>query len=136
MALCLTIVAVGLFVGVALSLAQSGALEPTTYALVGLVVILLGQGTTPYVHPFGAGLLLGLAYDTLEDGWYGSAIARSERFSYRARLFLKGTTAHTSQSSRLITRNILAAAAATAKRITLGSSGNNQGDATVRQGRA
>jgi hypothetical protein len=54
---------------------------------------LLGQGTTPYVHPFGVGLLLGLAYDTLEDGWHGSAVARSARFSYHARLFLKSTTA-------------------------------------------
>ena len=61
MALCLTAVAVGLFVGCAFSLAQSGALEPSTFALLGLVVIWLGQGTTPYVHPFGAGLLLGLA---------------------------------------------------------------------------
>jgi xanthosine utilization system XapX-like protein len=93
MALCLIAVAVGLFVGLAVSLAQGGALEPSTFALLGLVVILLGQGTTPYVHPFGVGLLLGLVYDTLEDGWYGSAVARSARFSYRARLFLKSTTA-------------------------------------------
>jgi hypothetical protein len=93
MALCLTAVAVGLFVGLAFSLARGRALEPSTLALLGLVVILLGQGTTPYAHPFGVGLLLGLAYDTLEDGWYGSAVARSARFSHRARRFLKSTAA-------------------------------------------
>ena len=75
MALCLTAVGVGLLVGLAHGmLAQRGALEPSTFALFGLVVILLGQGTTPFFYPFGVGLLLGLAYDRLEEEWYGSVM--------------------------------------------------------------
>jgi len=50
--------------------------------------MLFGQ-ITAYVYPFGVGLLLGLAYDTFEEDWYGSAIADSARASYRLRLFLK-----------------------------------------------
>jgi xanthosine utilization system XapX-like protein len=89
MPLYLTAAAAGLLVGLAYILAQRGALEPSTLALVGLVVILLGQCITPYFSPFGVGLLLGLSYDTFEEDWYGSAVARSARCSYRARLFLK-----------------------------------------------
>jgi hypothetical protein len=89
----LTAAAVGLVVGLAYSLAQGGAPEPSSLALYSLVVILLGQGITPYFYPFGVGLLLGLAYDDLEDEWYGSTVGRSARRSYRARLFLKNTIA-------------------------------------------
>jgi len=92
MALCLTAVAVGLLVSLAYGLVQRGAREPSTFALSGLVVIVLGQGTTPYFYPFGVGLLLGLAYDMLEDEWCGAADDRTARFSYRARLFLKSAT--------------------------------------------
>jgi hypothetical protein len=48
--------------------------EPSVFARMGVAVMLLGQ-ITAYVYPFGVGLLLGLAYDTVEEEWYGSTIA-------------------------------------------------------------
>jgi XapX domain-containing protein len=67
MALCLIAAAVGLLAGCAHRLAQHRALAPTTFPLIGLAVISLGEAITPYFYPFAAGLLLGLAYDTIED---------------------------------------------------------------------
>jgi hypothetical protein len=61
------------------------------FALVGLAGMLLGH--TAHSYPFGVGLLCGLAYDTSEEEWYGSAIADSARASYRVRLFLKNSVA-------------------------------------------
>jgi len=70
-ATCLTAVAIGLVVGLAYSPGPRGALHASAFAQVGLVGMLLGQCITPYFYPFGVGLLLGLAYDTLEAEWYG-----------------------------------------------------------------
>jgi xanthosine utilization system XapX-like protein len=55
MPLCLTAAAAGLLVGLAYILAQRRALQPSTLALVGLVLILLAQCTTPYFSPFVVG---------------------------------------------------------------------------------
>jgi XapX domain-containing protein len=86
--LLLTAIAAGLLVGLVYCLVKVRAREPSVFALIGLAVMLLGQ-ITAYVFPFGVGLLLGLAYDSFEQEWYGSAIAGSARASYRLRLFLK-----------------------------------------------
>jgi hypothetical protein len=80
-------IAAGLLVGLVYCLIKVRVREPAL-ALIGLAVMLSGQ-ITAYVYPFGVGLLLGLAYDTFEEEWYGSAIADSARASYRLRLFLK-----------------------------------------------
>jgi hypothetical protein len=58
------------------------------FAVIGLAVMLLGQITT-YVYPFGVGLLLGLAYETFEEEWYGTALAERARASSRLRQFLE-----------------------------------------------
>jgi len=84
MALCLAAAAMGLLVGCAYCLAQPRAPGTSTIPLLGLAVIFLGETITPYFHPFAAGLLLGLVYDTMEDEWYGPAVARSVRRSFRA----------------------------------------------------
>jgi xanthosine utilization system XapX-like protein len=91
MELCLTAVAVGLLFGLTYSLVGSGAIEASTIALVGLVVMVSGQMTSPYLYPFGVGLLLGLSYDTLENEWYGPTVSRHTRASYRARLLVRDT---------------------------------------------
>ena len=88
MGLLLTAIAAGLLVGFVYCLVKVRVCEPSVFAGIGLAVTLLGP-ITPYVYPFGVGLLLGLAYDTFEEEWYGSAIADSARASYRLRLFLK-----------------------------------------------
>ena len=88
MELLLTAIVAGLLVGLAYCLVKVRVREPSVFALIGVVVMLLGQ-ITAYVYPFGVGLLLGLVYDTFEEEWYGSAIADSARASYRLRLFLK-----------------------------------------------
>ena len=87
MGLLLTAIAAGLLVGLVYCLVKVRVREPAL-ALIGLAVMLSGQ-ITAYVYPFGVGLLLGLAYDSFEEEWYGSAIADSARASYRLRLFLK-----------------------------------------------
>jgi len=92
MELLLTAIAAGLLVGLAYCLVKVLVRGPSVFALIGVVVMLLGQ-ITAYVYPFGVGLLLGLVYDTFEEEWYGSAIADSARASYRLRLFLKNATA-------------------------------------------
>ena len=84
--LLITIVA-GLLVGLVYCLIKVRMPEPVL-ALIALAVMLLGQ-VTASLYPFGVGLLLGLAYDSFEKEWYGSAIADSARASYRLRLFLK-----------------------------------------------
>jgi len=88
--LLLTAIAAGLLVGLVYCLVQVRVREPRVFALVGLAVMLFGQFTA-YLYPFGVGLLLGLAYDTFEEEWYGSAIADSARASSRLRLFLKNS---------------------------------------------
>jgi xanthosine utilization system XapX-like protein len=93
MELCLTAVAAGLLFGFAYSLIGSAALEASTIALVGLVVMVVGEITSPYLCPFGVGLLLGLSYNTLEDEWYGPTVSKNMRLSYRARLLLRDTAA-------------------------------------------
>jgi XapX domain-containing protein len=79
MELLLTAIVAGLLVGLVYCLVKVRVREPSVFALIGVVVMLLGQ-ITAYVYPFGVGLLLGLAYDTFEEEWYGSAIADSARF--------------------------------------------------------
>jgi XapX domain-containing protein len=86
----LTAIAAGLLVGLVYCLVKVRVREPSVFALIGLAVMLLGQ-ITAYLYPFGIGLLLGLAYDSFEEEWYGSAIADSARGSYRLRLFLKNS---------------------------------------------
>jgi len=86
--LLLTAIAAGLLVGFVYCLVKVRVREPSVFARIGVAVMLLGQ-ITAYVYPFGVGLLLGLAYDTFEEEWYGSAIADSARASYRLRLFLR-----------------------------------------------
>jgi XapX domain-containing protein len=88
--LLLTAIAAGLLVGLVYSLVSVWVRDPRVIALTGVAVMLLGQATT-YSYPFGVGLLLGLAYDTFEEEWYGSAIADSARASYRLRLFLNNS---------------------------------------------
>jgi xanthosine utilization system XapX-like protein len=87
MELLLTTIVAGLLVGLVYCLIKVRMPEPVL-ALIALAVMLLGQ-VTPSLYPFGIGLLLGLAYDSFEKEWYGSAIADSARASYRLRLFLK-----------------------------------------------
>jgi XapX domain-containing protein len=84
----LTAIAAGLLVGFVYCLVKVRVHEPSVFARIGIAVMLLGQ-ITAYAYPFGVGLLLGLAYDTFEEEWYGSAIADSARASRRLRLFLK-----------------------------------------------
>jgi xanthosine utilization system XapX-like protein len=88
----LTAIAAGLLIGLVYCLVNVRVREPGVFALIGLAVMLLGP-VTAYLYPFGVGLLLGLAYDTFEEEWYGSAIADSARASYRVRLFLKNSVA-------------------------------------------
>lgn len=88
MELLLSAVAAGLLVGLVYCLVKVRVREPSVFALIGLAMMLLGQ-ITAYMYPFGVGLLLGLAYDTFEEEWYGTAIADSARASYRLRLFLR-----------------------------------------------
>jgi XapX domain-containing protein len=83
----MTAIAAGLLGGFVYRLVKVRVREPSVFALIGVAVMLLGQ-ITAYVIPFGAGLLLGLVYDTFEEEWYGSAIADSARASDRIRLFL------------------------------------------------
>jgi hypothetical protein len=78
----------GLLVGLVYCLVKGRVREPSVVALIGLAVMLLGQ-IAASLYPFGIGLLLGLAYDSFEEEWYGSPIAESARASYRLRLFLK-----------------------------------------------
>ena len=110
MALCLIAAAVGLLVGFAYCLRRR-SVEPSTLALFGIVVVVLGQGTTPYFYPFGVGLLLGSASDALEDEWYGPAVARNARVSHRARLFLMRLAAVARRGIRIVSlsrpRNIV-----------------------------
>jgi xanthosine utilization system XapX-like protein len=86
MELLLTAIAAGLLVGLVYCLVKVRVREPVL-ALIGLAVMLLGQ-LNAYVYPFGVGLLVGLAYDSFEEEWYGSAITDRARASYRLRLFL------------------------------------------------
>ena len=88
MELLLAAIATGLIAGLIYSLVKVRVRDPGVFALIGVVVMLFGQ-ITAYVYPFGVGLLLGLAYDTFEEDWYGSAIADSARAAYRLRLFLR-----------------------------------------------
>jgi hypothetical protein len=83
----LTAIVAGLLVGLVYCLVKVRVREPSLFALIGLAVILLGQ-IIACLYPFGIGLLLGLAYDSFEEEWYGSTIADSARRSYRLRLFL------------------------------------------------
>jgi XapX domain-containing protein len=69
----LTAIAAGLPVGLVYYLVKVRVREPSVFALIGLAVMLLGQ-ITAYLYPFGIGLLLGLAYDSFEEEWYGSAV--------------------------------------------------------------
>jgi hypothetical protein len=87
MELLLTAIGAGLLVGFVYCLVKVRVREPSLFARIGVAVMLLGQ-ITAYVYPFGVGLLLGLAYDTFEEEWYGWAIADNARASYRLRLFL------------------------------------------------
>ena len=67
MELLLTAIAAGLLVGLAYCLVKVRVREPSVFALIGVVVMLLGQ-ITAYVYPFGVGLLLGLVYDIFGEG--------------------------------------------------------------------
>ncbi len=107
MELLLTTIAAGLLVGFVYCLVKVRVREPSVFAGIGVAVMLLGQ-ITAYVYPFGVGLLLGLAYDTFEEEWYGSTIADNARASYRLRLFLRnaivGCLSRCLQSGRFAAR--------------------------------
>jgi XapX domain-containing protein len=88
--LLLASIAAGLLLDLVYCLVKVRVSGPSVFALVGVVVMLLGQ-ITAYVLPFEVGLILGLAYDAFEEEWYGSALAESARASNRLRLFLKNS---------------------------------------------
>jgi XapX domain-containing protein len=88
--LLLASIAAGLLLGLVYCLVKVRVPGPIVFALVGVVVMLLGQ-ITVYVLPFGVGLILGLAYDAFEEEWYGSGLAESAGASNRLRLFLKNS---------------------------------------------
>jgi len=88
----LTAILAGLLIGLVWRLVNVRVREPSAFALIGLVVMLFGH-ITAYSYPFGVWLLLGRAYVTFEEGWYGSGMSDSSCASYRVRLFVKNSVA-------------------------------------------